>query len=199
MWNYLVDIDADPIYFKIMGILSSFSSRFLPYEWFKKKIKLSDEEILNKLKDLEKWGLITYSIEDERLYYDFLTKRSNNSLFDVPTDPVGAIVDMYHTYCPSCRKLKKITPKRRRIIRARWREYPETKFWIEFFKMVEQSDFLTGRTGDFKADLEWLLTNKNFVKVLEGRYNTTKKQTSSNEANDDNLIEEISKKIGVIG
>ena len=40
----------------------------------------------------------------------------------------------------------------------------------DYFERVERSDFLTGRSGKFKAAFEWLLRPENIAKVLSGRY-----------------------------
>lgn len=39
-----------------------------------------------------------------------------------------------------------------------------------FFAYVAESDFLTGRKGDFRCTLQWLVTADNFGKVLQGNY-----------------------------
>jgi hypothetical protein len=49
------------------------------------------------------------------------------------------------------------------------------RWWGEFFGYVAKSDFLMGRSQPrdrepFECDLEWLVRPKNFVKVIEGKY-----------------------------
>jgi hypothetical protein len=83
-----------------------------------------------------------------------------------------------------------LTDKRKALLRARWRESAQNNaysdgystadeglaFWREFFEGVAESRFLTGRAagrGDrkpFVADLEWLMSPGNFVKLIEGKY-----------------------------
>ncbi len=46
----------------------------------------------------------------------------------------------------------------------------------EFFKRVEGSDFLCGRTGGFKATFDWILKPENMCKILEGNYDQNYKQ-----------------------
>lgn len=173
----LLDVDAEPEYFKLVALLRTSRARSVRLPYLEGKMNVSTGKIKEMLEQLERWGVLTAHVSDDRVLFDFLlAPASSNTLFPVAVDPVPLIVELYHTYCPSCRKVRKITPKRRKIIRARWREYPDRDFWIEFFKRVEKSDFLTGRTGQFKADLQWLLTNENFVKVLEGRYDNPQKE-----------------------
>lgn len=39
-----------------------------------------------------------------------------------------------------------------------------------FFDSVHESDFLSGRTGNGKFDLSWLMKRENFMKVVQGNY-----------------------------
>lgn len=53
----------------------------------------------------------------------------------------------------------------------------------EFFKRVERSDFLCGRTGGkFKATFEWVLKPENMQKILSGQYDRNYKQTAPSNA-----------------
>lgn len=45
----------------------------------------------------------------------------------------------------------------------------DTSF-VVFFKKIESSDFLTGRTGHFKAAFEWIIRPENIEKILSGKY-----------------------------
>ncbi len=42
--------------------------------------------------------------------------------------------------------------------------------WEDYFNLIKQSDWLMGRSGDWKASLTWLLGPKNMIKVLGGEY-----------------------------
>ncbi len=60
------------------------------------------------------------------------------------------------------------------MLQTRWREnadHQSLDFWKTFFEYVNQSDFLTGRSGAWSnCNFEWLITQGNFVKVIEGNY-----------------------------
>ncbi|WP_129408065.1 hypothetical protein [Marinitoga lauensis] len=93
-----------------------------------------------------------------------------------PHTPYKKIIELYHTYCPSLPRVKVLNETRKKYIKARWKEYPDLKFWEQYFQSVEESDFLTGRAdygnrNPFIADLEWLMRPNNFAKVIEGKYN----------------------------
>jgi len=46
----------------------------------------------------------------------------------------------------------------------------DIKKWEEFIQTVQKSDFLMGRITNFKVSLDWILQEKNLLKVLEGNY-----------------------------
>ena len=49
----------------------------------------------------------------------------------------------------------------------------------ELFEKAEASDFLSGRSGTWKASFDWLMNPNNAVKVLEGNYDNKKKQSNA--------------------
>ncbi|MDX9896334.1 MAG: hypothetical protein RBS34_12850 [Desulfofustis sp.] len=102
-----------------------------------------------------------------------------------PTDdcPHEQIVDIYNEVLPELPKVIVWSKHRRQVLRSRWREdrkRQSLEWWREFFGKVARSDFLMGRRGDFRADLEWLIGAKNIVKVLEGRYDNNTPAYSDN-------------------
>ena len=47
----------------------------------------------------------------------------------------------------------------------------EALAWFDrFFEYVANSDFLTGKSGNFTCDLGWLVNQANFEKILTGKY-----------------------------
>jgi len=92
--------------------------------------------------------------------------------------PHVEIVALYHELLPSLTRVKEWTPVRQTFLRKRWNESRERQsldWWRGFFCYVAESDFLTGKTSGrdgrpFECDLEWLVRPKNFIKVIEGRY-----------------------------
>lgn len=98
-----------------------------------------------------------------------------------PADPCPheEILALYHDFLPDNPKIKAWTGKRRDNLRARWREDAKRQdiaYWVNFFKVVGDSDFLTGRTQSrdgrppFCPGLDWMVLPENFAKIIEGRY-----------------------------
>ena len=50
---------------------------------------------------------------------------------------------------------------------------------IEFLKKIENSDFLTGRSGQWRANFDWIIQPSNAVKIIEGNYSGKAKANSS--------------------
>lgn len=92
--------------------------------------------------------------------------------------PQSEIVALYHELLPSLTRVRDWTEARQGYLRKRWNEKPERQtldWWRKFFGYVAGSDFLMGRKASrggepFECDLEWLVRPKNFVKVIEGKY-----------------------------
>lgn len=95
-----------------------------------------------------------------------------------PDCPQAEIVALYHELLPTHRRMRVWDGERAKALRARWREDAKRQsldYWRRFFAYVAQSPFLTGQVEakdrpPFVADLEWLVTKKNFIKVIERKY-----------------------------
>ena len=97
-------------------------------------------------------------------------KESTRKILSTAT-PYDDIIQAYHLCCPSLPKIKKLTEKRKKIIRARWRADPDIEVFCALFRKAETSDFLTGRNGRWTScNFDWLVNEANMVKVLEGNY-----------------------------
>lgn len=76
-------------------------------------------------------------------------------------------------------QVKAITPKRKSFVKNRIKEYGLAKVY-DVINLASQSAFLngSGNTG-FVANFEWIMRPNNFIKVLEGNYNGTRKQSTN--------------------
>lgn len=87
--------------------------------------------------------------------------------------PHQKIIDLYHEKLPMLTMVKVWNDKRRNQLKSRWREDKKRQnldYWSRIFDYIAESDLLTGRAGDWKADLEWITKSQNFVKIIEGKY-----------------------------
>ena len=84
-----------------------------------------------------------------------------------------------------CPEVKLWDNPRQDLLAARWEESPERQnlqWWKDYFLIVADSDFLTGRVKDFVADLEWLLDPDHMARVLNGRYSSSNQGSLFSEA-----------------
>ena len=92
--------------------------------------------------------------------------------------PHQEIVAIYHENIPTGRRVKVWNEPRKAKLRARWREDQKRQslqWWGNFFAYIARSDFLTGKVSTpgrkpFEIDLEWIVTAKNFARIIEGAY-----------------------------
>lgn len=119
--------------------------------------------------------------------------KASSSEAGLPDCPHEALIDLYSQHLPSLAQPRKSlwrSGKNAPALKARWRwvmtalhEGGERKgqrmattadegvAWFgRFFDYVGKSDFLTGKTTAWAADLGWLVVAGNFEKVLQGSY-----------------------------
>jgi len=103
-----------------------------------------------------------------------IRKENTKTITQSPKCPYQDIVNVYHETLPELPEVKVLSDKRKTYLKARWLgsdAAQEVGWWKSYFQKVSQSDFLMGRTDNkFQANFEWLITESNFIKVLEGNY-----------------------------
>lgn len=96
--------------------------------------------------------------------------------------PIEDIIAIYHKYCPDLPQTRKAGDKLIKQIGARYKEDVERQsgdWWRRYFSQVADSDFLSGRKTDWKANLLWLTAPSNMEKVLCGQYDNHEHQVSA--------------------
>ena len=102
----------------------------------------------------------------------------------VPACPVAEIVEMYNTMLPMLPAVSVVNDSRKRAISSRWREVVTTdkmdrkqglEFFEWYFTMVKDSKFLTGKSKDWKADMDFLFNASKFPRIIEGTYHKDQK------------------------
>mgnify|MGYP003305058521 FL=1 len=81
-----------------------------------------------------------------------------------------SVVDLFHTICVSYPKVRSLSEARKKAIGARLKTYSMDDFRT-VFENAEASSFLKGKNDrNWSANFDWLIADKNMVKVLEGAY-----------------------------
>lgn len=95
------------------------------------------------------------------------------------------IAEIFNSVCLNLPNVEKITDSRKKAIEKIIKEYSLEKIG-EVFQKVNESDFLSGRKSDWKANFDWILNSKNFVKILEDNYkNLNNGQQNRNQSDAD--------------
>lgn len=89
--------------------------------------------------------------------------------------PYSEILEAYNALCPSLPKAQKLSNDRKKAVKARIHDGFTVEQMKQAFINAEASPFLTGKVAGrdgrtFKADFDWIMTDKYFVKVLEDKY-----------------------------
>ena len=86
--------------------------------------------------------------------------------------PYYKIIKSYNDICGEyLRQIDSVNGIRMKNLKNRWNEYPNLGTWETIFHKVVDSDYLSGRTKQWKATFDWIIKNQNnIVKVLDGNY-----------------------------
>jgi hypothetical protein len=87
-----------------------------------------------------------------------------------PQPKVTDVVNLYHEICKSYPRVRSISDNRRKAINARLRTHSIDDI-KEVFEKAENSSFLKGKNKrNWSANFDWLMTDNNFCKILDGNY-----------------------------
>ena len=90
------------------------------------------------------------------------------------------IVDIFNRVCVSLPKVQAITDRRKKAIRAATQTIENFGGWEKLFEAVEQSDFLTGRSGAWTGcAFDWIIKPANITKIIEGNFKNGRKAKTS--------------------
>lgn len=102
--------------------------------------------------------------------------KEKNIYTDGAKAPLEEYLSVFVSCCPSLTPPEAWTPKRKKLVLSKSLT-PEQM--AEVFRRVEASDFLTGRTGAWKADFEWILDPDHWQRIKEGYYDNRKPAKSA--------------------
>jgi hypothetical protein len=85
--------------------------------------------------------------------------------------PFQKIKELFNEICVSQSKVTKITPQRKKHIKARWENLGSIDEWKKLFERIEASSFLRDSRDKPWMDFDWVIKNEmNLTKILEGKY-----------------------------
>ncbi|MEE0059209.1 MAG: hypothetical protein UE295_00095 [Acutalibacteraceae bacterium] len=112
------------------------------------------------------------SIVKDSIVKDSIVK--DNILLSVSTDTKQKInyeniMNLFNSVCVSLPKIRNLTDLRKQKIRKANKELNGD--FENFFKRIENSDFLTGKNGSWNGcNFDWIFKPQNLIKIIEGNY-----------------------------
>lgn len=86
------------------------------------------------------------------------------------------LADAYNSSFPDLPNVVKVSQKRKAHINACLKEFTtshnldDVKNWINLFDYIRGSDFLMGRSSDWRCDFDFIINKNNLLKIIEGKY-----------------------------
>lgn len=82
---------------------------------------------------------------------------------------ITEIINIFNSVCVDLPKVTKCTLHREKSIYKILETYTLEDIGT-VFKLITESDYLCGKIVSWKADFDWVFTEKNFIKILENNY-----------------------------
>jgi len=109
-----------------------------------------------------------YKEVNDNLYKWLKLKNEEFTLKKVIID-FEEVKDIFNSVCIDLPKVKTISEKRKKLIKAREKEY-DLQTIGDVLKKVSESDFLNGKVKEWCANFDWIFNQSNFIKILEDNY-----------------------------
>ena len=111
----------------------------------------------------------TYPQKNGGIYNSIYNTKKNNKI----NIPMEFFIETWNNTFESETVPSIISIKGTRLnhVKKRWEENPTEQFFVDYFKKIHDSDFLSGRSDDWKCSFDWVMNPSNMQKILEGNYN----------------------------
>lgn len=91
-----------------------------------------------------------------------------------------SVMQTFHNTCVLLPPVKKLTASRKSAINARLKEYGLQTIY-ELFERVARNEFFSGNNSrGWRADFDWIMEPKHFIRIMEGVYDKRQNHQSSN-------------------
>lgn len=117
--------------------------------------------------------------KEDKTYYEV---SSAPLAIDDISEAVAAFNEMAASHGIS--QVQKMTDTRRKALRGRLKDCGGIDGWRVALSKIEQSDFLTGRSRQWRCDFDWINKPANFTKLMEGNYDNRDNHPSRPAADD---------------
>lgn len=102
----------------------------------------------------------------------FYTKQKEDHCKKPDTVPYQTIVDLYHAILDDLPRVEKLTEKRKKSLRQRWKnDLPDLDDWEAYFKDASKKPFLFGRNErGWVANFDFFIREQTITYMQEGKY-----------------------------
>lgn len=119
----------------------------------------------------------TKNEKNERIYI-FSNEKIGNT--DAQEDVFTTIRELYNSVCGSYPRLVKMSDTRKKAVNARLKSGYTLDDFKALFEKAEASSFLKGGNNrNWSATFDWLITDGNMAKVLDGNYDDKKQEVNN--------------------
>jgi len=141
--------------------------------------------------EIEKQGVENQPLENHSQYnikkQNIKNKNINNKVYNKADE----FKLLFNAICISLPQVKLLTKTREAHIKTLLTTLEKFGLsMIDYLKLVEKSDFLSGRSGKWRATFDWIINPSNSVKIIEGNYSGEEKLKSQS-SYDINELERI--------
>ena len=140
--------------------------------------------------EIENQPLENQSVENHGQYNNKKLNIKNKIINNKVYNNADEFKLLFNTICISLPQVRLLTKKREGHIKTLLSTLEELGLTpIDYLKKVENSDFLSGRSGKWRATFDWIIIPSNAVKIIEGNYSGGKEKESKSSYD----IEELNK------
>lgn len=153
--------------------------------------QVGDNQPIEK-QEVENQPLENQSVEN-RMQYNNKKQNINNKNINKQNikDRVEEFKSLFNVICVSLPEVRLLTKARVAHIKTLLSTLEKAGLTtIDYLKKVESSDFLSGRSGKWRATFDWIINPSNSVKIIEGNYSGEDKRQSQS-SYDINELEKI--------
>lgn len=133
--------------------------------------------------EIEKQGVENQPLENQSVenHMKYNINKQRNKKQSINKE-IGEFKLLFNVICISLPQVSVLTKTRETHIKTLLTTLEKSGMTkIDYLKKVENSDFLTGRSGKWRATFDWIINPSNSVKIIEGNYSGEgqgKKQSS---------------------
>lgn len=113
-----------------------------------------------------------HKLSKDKLSKDKISKENNMSTYVDGRNAFDyqSVANSFNSICTSLPNVQKLTDTRKKKIKNAAKLLGDMSF-EDLFYLVENSDFLSGRSGKWNAcGFDWILNPQNLTKIIEGNY-----------------------------